>query len=117
MVLSFISWERGHLGRFRSGRDARAPRENHARIFVQVLSSTKPAAAKVHDVCTGPQFTTNGPRALHRLRLSKREFNRAIHAIKKQIEGHPDLVCDITTGDVCDQRSGEWIGHLLDDKD
>ena len=47
--------------------------------------------------------------------LSQREFNRAIHDIKKQIEGNPDLVFDIISGDVYDQRSGEWIGNLLDD--
>jgi len=40
-----------------------------------------------------------------------------MHDIKKQIEGNPDLVFDITTGDLYDQRSGEWIGNLLDDKD
>src|SRR5712692_7091043 len=38
VVLELISWERGHLGRFRSRRDACAPRENHTRISVQVLS-------------------------------------------------------------------------------
>ena len=70
----------------------------------------------MHDVFTGPQFTTNAQRAMQRLGLSKRGFNRAIHAIKKRIEGNPDLVFDITTGDVFDQRSGEWIGNLLDDK-
>ena len=68
------------------------------------------------DGFTGSQFTTNAQHAMHRLGLSKREFNRAIHAIKKQVEGNPDLVFDITTGDVYDQRSGEWIGNLLDDK-
>jgi hypothetical protein len=66
-------------------------------------------------VFTDPQFTTNAQRARYRLGLSQREFNRAIHDIKKQIEGNPDLVFDIISGDVYDQRSGEWIGNLLDD--
>jgi hypothetical protein len=66
-------------------------------------------------VFTDPQFTTNAQRARHRLGLSQREFNRAIHDIKKQIKGNPDLVFDIISGDVYDQRSGEWIGNLLDD--
>lgn len=72
--------------------------------------------AAVHDVFTGPRFTTNAPRAMYRLGLSRREFNRAIHRIKKQVEGNPDMVFDIITGDAYDQRSGEWIGNLLDDR-
>ena len=64
---------------------------------------------------TGSQFTTNAQRAMHRLRLSKRAFNRAIHNIKKQVEGNPDMVFDVITGDVYDQRAGEWLGNLLDE--
>ena len=52
---------------------------------------------------------------MQRLRLSKRTFNRAMHNIKKQVEGNSDLVFDIITGDVYDQRTGEWIGNLLDE--
>jgi len=52
---------------------------------------------------------------MQRLRLSKRTFNRAMHNIKKQVEGNPDMVFDVLTGDVYDQRAGEWIGNLLDE--
>jgi hypothetical protein len=52
---------------------------------------------------------------MHRLGLSKRAFNRAIHNIKKQVEGNPDMVFDVITGDVYDQRAGEWLGNLLDE--
>src|SRR5206468_955882 len=38
MLLSLVSWERGHPGRFRSRRDACAPRKNHTRISVQILN-------------------------------------------------------------------------------
>ena len=66
---------------------------------------------------TGPQFTTDAQRARHRFGLSKRAFNRAIHRIKKYVEGNPDMMFDINTGDVYDQRSEEWIGNLLDEED
>ena len=79
--------------------------------------ATERVNATVYNVFTGPQFTTNAPRAMHRLGLSKRAFNRAIHNIKKQVEGNPNMVFDVITGDVYDQRTGEWIGNLLDDKD
>jgi pimeloyl-CoA synthetase len=78
---------------------------------------TERVNATVYSVFTGSQFTTNAQRAMHRLGLSKRAFNRAIHNIKKQVEGNPNMVFDIITGDVYDQRAGEWIGNLLDDKD
>jgi hypothetical protein len=39
VLLSLVSWERGHLGRFRSRRDACTPRKNHARTSVQILSN------------------------------------------------------------------------------
>jgi hypothetical protein len=71
--------------------------------------------ATVYNVFTGSRFTTNAQRAMHRLGLSKRAFNRAIHNIKKQVEGNPDMVFDVITGDVYDQRAGEWLGNLLDE--
>jgi hypothetical protein len=52
---------------------------------------------------------------MQRLGLSKRTFNRAMHNIKKQVEGNPDMVFDVITGDVYAQRAGEWIGNLLDE--
>jgi hypothetical protein len=38
VLLELVAWERGHPGRFLSRRDAGAPRENHARIAIQVHS-------------------------------------------------------------------------------
>jgi len=55
VVLECISWERGHPGRFRSGQDARAPRENHARIYVQVLRSPNMAYRPFSRLCAVEQ--------------------------------------------------------------
>jgi RHS repeat-associated protein len=60
--------------------------------------------------------TVSKNQAMREFGLSKREFNRAIHDIKKQVEGNPDMLFDLDTGDVIDQRSGEWVGNLLDYK-
>jgi hypothetical protein len=78
---------------------------------------TEGVNATVYNVFIGSQFTTNALRAMHRLGLSKRAFNRAIHNIKKQVEGNPNMVFNVLTGDVYDQRAGEWIGNLLDGQD
>jgi len=78
---------------------------------------TEGVNATVYNVFIGPQFTTNAQRAMHRLGLSKRVFNRAIHNIKKQVEGNQNMVFNVLTGDIYDQRAGEWIGNLLDGQD
>jgi hypothetical protein len=49
------------------------------------------------------------------LGISKKQFRDAIHRIKTPIQGNPDVAFDPVTGDVFDQRSGKWIGNLLDD--
>ncbi len=62
----------------------------------------------------GNRYTTNKRLVMQKFDLSKRDFNRSIHDIKKYIEGNPDVIFDLETGDVLDQRSGEVIGNLLD---
>jgi hypothetical protein len=46
--------------------------------------------------------------------LSKRDFNKIIHNVKGQVEGNPDMVFDLDTGEIIDQRSGEPVGSLTD---
>jgi hypothetical protein len=60
------------------------------------------------------QLTRNQKYAMDQLGLSKKEFNRAIHGIKQKVEGNPDMIFDIETGNVYDQRSGELVGNLFD---
>ena len=59
-------------------------------------------------------LTTSEKRARKELGLTKSQFKEAIHDIKDQVEGNPDMLFDLETGDVFDQRSGEWVGNLLD---
>jgi hypothetical protein len=58
--------------------------------------------------------TTNQNQVMQRLGLTRDQFNLAIHRIKSQVEGNPDMEFDVNTGDVYDQRSGEWVGNLRD---
>ncbi len=60
------------------------------------------------------QLTKNQKYAMEKLGLSKEEFNRAIHGIKQGVEGNPDMIFDIETGNVYDQRSGDLVGNLYD---
>ena len=46
--------------------------------------------------------------------LDKRQFNKAIHDIKKRIPDNPDVKIDVRSGDVFDGRADEWIGNLFD---
>jgi RHS repeat-associated protein len=62
------------------------------------------------------RFTTNSKLARRKFDLSKRQFGDAIHDIKYGVEGNPDMLFDLETGDVIDQRSGEIVGNLLDYK-
>ncbi|MCK6629792.1 MAG: RHS repeat-associated core domain-containing protein [Anaerolineae bacterium] len=64
---------------------------------------------------SGKRLTTNRRQIMKVLGLSDLEFNKAIHNIKSQIEGNPDVETDLNTGNVYDPRSGEWIGNLLDE--
>jgi hypothetical protein len=50
VLLALVPWERGHPGRFLSRRDACAPRENQARISVQVLIKTYNLRAPLADL-------------------------------------------------------------------
>jgi RHS repeat-associated protein len=64
--------------------------------------------------CSGGRFTTNSNLARRKFDLSKHQFGDAIHDIKYGVEGNPDMLFDLETGDVIDQRSGEIVGNLLD---
>jgi mRNA-degrading endonuclease RelE of RelBE toxin-antitoxin system len=50
VLLELIPWERGHPGRFRSRRDACAPRKNHARISVQILNDLASWELRIGDL-------------------------------------------------------------------
>jgi hypothetical protein len=58
--------------------------------------------------------TRDERRARQALGLTKEEFRRGIHDMKRFIEGNPDVEFDLDTGGVFDLRSGEPIGNLLD---
>jgi hypothetical protein len=62
------------------------------------------------------RYTTDMNYAMKQLGLNKAEFNRAIHAAKQFVEGNPDMMFDLQTGNIIDQRSGEVVGNLLDYK-
>jgi hypothetical protein len=71
----------------------------------------KSLGAAAHE---GREFTTSSKQAMERLGLTKEQFNKGIHDIKKHIQGNPDMKFDLKSGDVFDQRSDEWVGNLLD---
>jgi len=60
------------------------------------------------------KFTKNAKLAMKQFELSKKEFNTAIHDIKKSVERNPDMKFNLITGEVLDQRSDEVVGNLLD---
>jgi len=60
------------------------------------------------------RYTTDQRRAMREFNLSKKEFRAIIHDAKSIVEGNPDMIFDLDTGDILDQRSWEWIGSLLD---
>ena len=62
----------------------------------------------------GRQLTKDKNYAMKTLGLDKRQFNKAIHDIKKRIPDNPDVKIDVRSGDVFDVRSDEWIGNLFD---
>jgi RHS repeat-associated protein len=53
------------------------------------------------------------------LGLTKQQFNDAVHRLKRQIPGNPDITFGIEEGvnfgNVYDRRSGEHIGNLFDE--
>jgi RHS repeat-associated protein len=61
----------------------------------------------------GP-FTKSQEYVRKSLGLSKEEFREAIHALKENVEGNPDMIFNTDTGDVYDQRSGDLVGNIHD---
>jgi hypothetical protein len=66
------------------------------------------------DWTSGKLLTTNKGAVMKVFGLSKRDFNKIIHDVKSQVGDNPDMTFDLNTGDIFDQRSGEWVGSLLD---
>lgn len=60
------------------------------------------------------RYTTDQRRVMREFNLSKKDFRAIIHDAKSIVEGNPDMIFDLDTGDIFDQRSWEWIGNLLD---
>lgn len=85
----------------------------------KVSRSGTPTRGNAHRPATAEASanrTTDQNEIIRDLGLTREEFRRGIHEIKKDIQGNPDVEFDRKTGDVFDRRSGEHIGNLLDYK-
>jgi RHS repeat-associated protein len=62
------------------------------------------------------RYTNSAEKARKELGLTKLEFRKAIHDMKENLPGNPDMIFDFRTGEVLHPQSGATIGNLLDYK-
>ena len=73
------------------------------------------SGAEDQQVLSSNRFSTNQSKILNALGVTRQQFRYAVHELKGDIPGNPDVVVDLTNGDVYDPRSAEYLGNIYDE--